>query len=242
MRNGDVFISNQGVSWTVTSYVNAKCVHVASALGTEKVVPSYNLRTGAVKDSLLPTYYGVGYLGLGKYKTKVGGKLTKVFSTWRSMLTRCYCTEYQTKNPTYTGCVVAEVWHNFQAFASWFEANYRKDCDLDKDIIGNGKLYSPTTCCFVPRCINTLLNGNLASRGNNKQGVSWDVTCNRFKAQISVSCTSRHLGYFDSEQEAFEAYKVAKLEYVDEVIATYTEVLPANILEGLRRVVTNQLI
>ena len=108
-----------------------------------------------------PRTYGIGYLGEGKYKTRENGKLTKCYDTWHSMLERCYYPKYQEKYPTYKDCEVCESWHNFQAFAEWYNDNYYEIhgevmC-LDKDILIKGnKIYSPETCVFVPEKINNL--------------------------------------------------------------------------------------
>ena len=98
---------------------------------------------------LIPTARGVGFLGVGKYKTREDGKKTKEYLVWYSMLTRCYSKTYHGRE-AYKDCYVCDEWLNFQNFADWFHKNYKEGLVLDKDkkIKGN-KVYSPETCVFI---------------------------------------------------------------------------------------------
>lgn len=111
-----------------------------------------NARVGKVRDPFFKRINGVGYVGVGNYKTSVSGNKSRSYTIWISMLNRCYSEKCQKRQPTYIGCKVCEEWHNYQNFAKWFNENHPKDgkaYQLDKDIIGNGKEYSPDNCVFV---------------------------------------------------------------------------------------------
>jgi hypothetical protein len=58
----------------------------------------------------------------------------KPFYIWHSMLRRCYNFQYKLKIPTYKDCSVCEEWKYYSKFLEWFNVNYIKDYDLDKDI------------------------------------------------------------------------------------------------------------
>ena len=110
-----------------------------------------NFKKGNVKNPYDKTIYGVGYLGEGKYKSRVNKKLTRAYETWKHMLQRCYDPYYINKYPTYIDVFVCELWHNFQNFAKWYEENVYncngEEMHLDKDILIKGnKIYSPETC------------------------------------------------------------------------------------------------
>ncbi len=123
--------------------------------GYETFAQSPHIKAGSVKDITHPSRFGIGYLGVGKYKFSEGGKATLTTVLWKSMLERCYCPKFQNKMPTYRGCSVCPEWHNFQIFAEWVESNYPTDgvtYQLDKDLLVKGnKVYSPTTCTFLTR-------------------------------------------------------------------------------------------
>lgn len=81
----------------------------------------------------------------------------KLQSVWFSMIRRCYspkCKAY--KGYGAKGVKVCEEWINSKlAFCKWAMANgWREGLQIDKDILGDGKLYSPETCCFVTQLEN----------------------------------------------------------------------------------------
>lgn len=163
------------------------------------------------------TVYGVGYFGNGKYKSKVRGRATLAYTKWRDMLARCYCPKYQAKKPTYVGCTVDPIWHNYQNFAEWFEGNNFKDMGyhLDKDVLSKGnKIYSPENCCLVPPQINGLIIDSRAVRGAYPVGVKLDKRSGKFTSQVNINGAIKHLGTFESQQGAYKAYIQAKECYV----------------------------
>lgn len=109
------------------------------------------IKQGKVKDYFKPVYFGVGYIGGRKYKTKLKGKNCTAYSRWKLMIKRCYCLDDDKyKNYGGAGVVVCDDWHNYQNYAEWFYSNFKDGCDVDKDILsGESKVYSPETCCFV---------------------------------------------------------------------------------------------
>ena len=90
--------------------------------------------------------------------------------------------------------------------------------ELDKDLLTKGnKVYSETTCVFLPQEINTLLVKNTASRGEHLIGVYWSKTNKAFIAQINKNKGMQEkLGLFKTELEAFNAYKEAKESFIKE--------------------------
>ncbi len=109
------------------------------------------VRGYGVADRLLPTLYGLGYIGGTRYRGSVNGITTKCYKTWHSMFYRCYNEYSLERDGTYRDCTVCEEWYNFQNFARWFEINYKEGLHLDKDILTEGnREYSPECCSFVP--------------------------------------------------------------------------------------------
>ena len=174
------------------------------------------IKKGKVKNMYHPSKYEVGYIGEGKYATKINGKDTKEYCTWSDMLKRGYSELFQKNQITYLECTINKQWHNFQVFAQWFDDNYKEGFELDKDILVKGnKNYSPETCCFVPHEINSLFIKSNISRGKYPIGVR--KSGNKFQAQISKKGEPVHLGTFDTPEEAFQTYKIAKEEYIKEM-------------------------
>ena len=157
--------------------------------------------------------YGVGFNSKRQHKTKINGKTTNSYQTWRNMLSRCYDKEFQKKYPTYVGCTVDKKWHDFQNFADWLDSHEYGSCgyELDKDVLIYGnKVYSEDNCVLLPKDINALFNTRSRRRGIYPLGVRFHKDVCRFEAQINLSGSRKSLGYFDCPNEAYQAYKAAK--------------------------------
>ena len=137
------------------------------------------------------------------------------------MLKRCYSDVYKKKKPTYEGCEVSDNFKSYEYFYEWCHKQIGFSMDgfeLDKDLLIKGnKFYSENTCVFIPSEINSLLTKCTASRGKHLIGVCWHNASKSFIAMVSKNKGQReHLGYFNTEIEAFKAYKTAKESFVKE--------------------------
>lgn len=178
--------------------------------------------------------YGVGYNepieGQKVYKTTENRKPNKCYATWRGILQRCYDNKHQEKHPTYINAECYNEWLNYQAFAHWYNNNYYEiegeKMELDKDLLsGNGKVYSPNTCIFLPHSINNALI--------NAKGYTFDKNTNKYKAQTWYKNKRIYLGCFDTEEEAHEVYRLNKQLIVYLLAEEYKDVLPVKVYEAL---------
>ena len=188
--------------------------------GFETTVQLGNIKIGSVKDPYLPSVYGVGVLGT-KYPSKVNGIITKEYDLWNGMLERCCNDVYKKKNPTYEGCKVSDKFKSYEYFYEWCHKQIgfgNQGWQLDKDLLVKGnKIYSESTCVFLPSEINSLLTKRDNNRGEYLIGVSWHNTNKAFRASVNKSKGKReYLGYFKTEIEAFNAYKEAKETFIKE--------------------------
>ena len=205
--------------------------------GYETSVRLHNIRNGYVKDRYSPSVYGVGVLGT-KYPTKVNGVHTKEYLLWQRMLERCYSDVYKKQKPTYIGCEVSENFKSYEYFYEWCNKQIgfgSEGWQLDKDLLIKGnKVYSENTCVFIPSEINSLLVKREALRGTHLIGVSWSKTNKAFMAQVCKNKgKSEHLGFFNTEIEAFNAYKVAKESFVKEQAEKYKSQIDPRAYEAL---------
>lgn len=136
----------------------------------------------------------------------------EVYSKWADMLRRCYDPKTHIKHPTYNGCTVCSDWLTFSNFKKWYDINNRVGMHMDKDILIRGnKIYGPEYCRFVPQAINKLLNDHGAKRGQYPQGVYFHKPTQKYIAKVKRgNGSNRHIGYYLTEQEAFNAYKIKK--------------------------------
>jgi len=130
------------------------------------------------------------------------------------MLQRCYGDVCQEKQPTYIGCSVSDNFKYYPYFKDWCSAQTGFNLDgfaLDKDLLSKGnKIYSEDLCVFVPQEINNLITRSDKSRGEFLIGVSYHRASCKFVSVVSINGGLKHLGCFDTEAMAFQAYKIAK--------------------------------
>ena len=163
--------------------------------------------------------WGRGKYSDEKYTSRINGIVTPEYTTWETMLQRCYDDKLHSRNPSYKDCEVCEEWLNYQNFAKWFEENYIEGFQLDKDILVKGnKIYSPETCCFVPQEINLAVIKPIKER-NLPTGVYKHV--NKFVVHIKTNKKKKYIGIFSTVEEANDYYKKAKKEQLIELANKY---------------------
>ncbi len=182
-RTGERYKNIQGCCFIITKYFTRLNCTIQFEDGFIKENVKYdNIKTGQVKNPNIPSVFGIGYEGVGKYSFI---NHPKIRVKWKSVLERCYCPKWHKNKPTYKDCIVAESWHNFQNFAQWFEENYKEGFELDKDILLKGnKVYCSNLCCFVPAEINTLFRSNI----KNYNFLKIKKLTEKYKNQISKAC------------------------------------------------------
>ncbi len=126
------------------------------------------------------------------------------YQKWVSMLKRCYSDKLQNRYPTYRGCTVCEEWLTFSNFKSWMEQQDWENKHLDKDLLVRGnKVYSPDTCVFLTKEVNSFLTDSKSSRGEFPIGVSFHKGTGKYRARCSNPYSkSSYLGMYDDPKSA----------------------------------------
>ena len=218
---GKILKSKNFGEFKVLKYNDSKNVEIQFLnTGYETTAQLVQVKSGNVKDTYLPSVYGIGVLGT-KYPSKINGVLTKEYVLWCSMLKRCYSTILKKKYPTYEGCEVSDNFKSYEYFYEWCNEQIgfnNEGWHLDKDLLIRGnKVYSENTCVFIPKEINSMLIKCTASRGKYLIGVCWSNSNKAFVAQVNKNKgKQRYLGLFKTEIEAFNAYKQAKENFIKE--------------------------
>ena len=218
---GKVCKSLNSGDFKIVKYNNNRNVEIQFLrTGFETSVHLVQVKNGSVKDPYLPSVYGIGITGT-KYPTKINGVLTKEYTLWKSMLERCYSDALKKRCPTYEGCEASDKLKSYEYFYEWCHKQIGfgvRGFEMDKDLLVKGnKVYSESTCVFIPVEINLLLNKCEASRGEHLIGVNWCKRDKAFKAMVNKNKgRSECLGSFKTEIEAFNAYKQAKESFIKE--------------------------
>lgn len=155
----------------------------------------------------------------------INSEQSKAYKVWQGMIDRCYDSKSESaKNYKENGVTVCEEWLSFSNFKSWFEDpenGYTNGYQLDKDLLGNGrKVYSPLSCCFLPREFNVLFR-RIPNREVYKLPTGIEPSGKKFKVCISTYGKSKYLGVFDTIHEANIVYLSAKKKYVKELTEKY---------------------
>jgi len=235
-RIGERFTTTEGYTVTIVEAFYKNLYTIEFENGCRLKNRQYSeFSRGNIKNPYHPSVFGVGYFGQGKYTAKIKGKHTKAYTVWHGMIERGYCIKLKEKRPTYKNVTVCKEWHNFQNFAEWYEENWKSHMTgwhLDKDILVRGnKVYSPTTCRFVPPIINTLLISCLSKRGEYPIGVY--KAAKKFICRVHINGKRIRFGVFNSPEEAFYVYKCIKEKEIKRMASIWKETLDLEIYESL---------
>ena len=187
--------------------------------------------------------FGLG-IKEGKCPSYEGVKPLVEYTAWISMLRRCTEKEW-IKHPTYTGTTCSKNFKNYDYFYEWCNKQVgfgnvddkAKIWHLDKDILIKGnKHYSEDTCVFVPHKINNLLCRRGGARGEYLIGVTLEKRTNRFMSRCNRGGgVMQHLGRFESQEEAFRAYKTYKKGIIKKAAEEYKIKIDPRVYEALMK-------
>lgn len=226
---GSFFISSSGTDCIVTNYKNSKKVTVRflDSYEYEGIFTIYALRKGSVFNPYDKNVYGIGFCGSGNHAISEEGNITLAYRCWHGIMRRAYSEKSLKKSPTYQGCTVCEEWHNFQVFAEWYTKQefYGFGYDLDKDLLSEGgKIYSPETCCLLPKSFNTMIIKKDKKKGA-AQGVSFNKKAKKYQVTLGSGGSKKNLGYFIELADAYQTYKKAKEHSVRGLAEKYKNTL-----------------
>lgn len=212
---GKIFESKGSGSFIVMSRVEGKERFLIKFIKTGYTSMAYrgNIKKGEVKDLLIPSVYGRGYLGGKKYSTSnYKGGHDEAYSAWKRMLQRCYCESYRCFSAySGRGVTVAKEWLNYQNFAEWYYSRELRGegYELDKDLKDpEGTLYSKDTCLLIPPKLNKMLSkSNTSKTSTGLKGV-----CRSGETSYRVKVGEQYIGCYPTKEEAFNVYKMHKKE------------------------------
>ena len=227
---GKTYQTKNSGACRIIDYVCSREVLVEFGCGYKKWCELGQLKRGDVKNPYYPRIEGVGYIGEGVFsnpsETEQG---RKAYQLWKNLLKRCYNKKFLQAHQTYEGCVVTEDWKNFNTFATWCveqEGFFKKDklgrpFQLDKDILGCGRVYSPETCCFIPSHLNTCFK-------NVKEPVTklynkWVVSSSK------LGQSTKYFGSFETKEEAVMKHLEIKKALIESILKEYKGDMPSEV-------------
>lgn len=114
---------------------------------------------------------------------------------------------------------MCKEWLTFSNFKRWFDENYIEGFAIDKDLLSlpGSKIYSPQTCCFLPRIINNAIK---KFKTDKQIGIK-HCSNGCYRVVLSAHAKQTLVGYYNSLEEARLAYKFAKKQYFKELAEKY---------------------
>ena len=119
---------------------------------------------------------------------------------------------------------VCTEWVTFTNFKRWLVSfdipeSHLGSYDLDKDILGDGTLYSPESCTLLPHKVNTFILDKASVKSPYPIGVYKNKDKYIARCNNPLLCKREHLGSYFCPEQAHQVWLDKKLE----------------ILEGLRK-------
>lgn len=139
------------------------------------------------------------------------------YERWVDVIKRCKSPRVKSLSPCYQAANISEEWKyasDFRAWMDsqvWLEPGREHKLHLDKDILVPGnKLYSPTTCAFVPRELNCVLI--VIDNKLNIPGVGQRAGKEIYYSTVTTRNIKKHLGDFKTPLLAHKAWQLAKID------------------------------
>lgn len=217
--------NNQGYIAKVIDYLDADHVTVEFQDQYKAIVKTQweAIANGTVKNPYHPTVCGIGITG-NRHSTDSYDPEGYIYCEWKGMIYRCFDDKEKQIHKTYKDVTCCKEWLVFDNFYDWVtsQENYNTlkgtQWNVDKDILFKwNKVYSPDTCCIVPKHVNLLFVRKVPQRGQWPIGVYYDKARNKYAARCNNRGVGKALGRYDSPEEAFNVYKQYKENLIKEM-------------------------
>lgn len=230
-RLGQTNYNFQGCLMKIVEYNNFKDVIIEfqDEYKFRKHIQYHNFLNGSTKNPFYKSVLNVGFLGTDRVVY-----YEKAYKHWYDMLKRCYDEKFKKEHLSYNEAIVCDEWLNYENFKKWFDKNYyqvdNEEMQLDKDIlIKNNKIYSPLTCTFTPKRINTLF-----IRKEKKNNLPIGVVKRNKNGKYQVTTkTLGYLGTYNTIEEAFDVYKKAKEKHIKKIADEYKDKIPLKLYKAM---------
>lgn len=160
------------------------------------------------------------------------------YKRWKDMIKRCYSKAFHKSRPTYKDVNVCEEWKTFSNFRAWMENQDWEGKQLDKDIFGNGKIYSPESCIFITLSLNVFVEWTTSSR-DLPRGVSWCKKKGKYRSYGRENGKTKYLGQSDNISECEMMWKTHKISLIDAMIAETKDINEIKALNKYRSTLTS---
>lgn len=247
---GYKFESNNGSVFTLIYKDTKKDTYtlVSDLHGSEVVLNRRCVISGQFTDYGLPTVYGKGVVGWGKYKVSVEGVHTVNYCVWKGMLSRCYDEKHRRRLKYTQGEVIGDF-TNFQKFSDWFYSRdnvkfYKShDLCLDSDLLKPSEyaVYSKESCCLLPANVNLGIRLNNLANRNKELPLGVNFWKNNQDGSTTYCVKARQGGsnnektfYTRDIKEGANIYVKEKQKYINNLVDENYRIMCEDSIEACR--------
>jgi hypothetical protein len=132
---------------------------------------------------------------------------------WIKMIQRCYDSNNKSyKHYGARGITVCDEWiESFQTF--YHDMGKRPSPDHSIDRINVNGNYEPSNCRWTTNEVQARNTRTYKSNKTGIKGVSFNKQAGKYRANISIDSKMKHLGYFETLEEAIKVRKEAEQKY-----------------------------
>jgi hypothetical protein len=130
---------------------------------------------------------------------------------------------------------------DFRTFVDWAvsQVGYGKGFELDKDLLSGDKVYSPTTCLYLPRELNVFVKAeSVLQSGPYPCGVTYcnNTNENIYRARCSDGNRSVSLGCYPTPEAAHAAYTIYKASVAKKLADKFKDQIDPRAYVALRKI------
>ena len=159
------------------------------------------------------------------------------YQQWRGIISRL------NNSRLYTNVSISDEFLDFDNYLEWAKDQigfntYDDDgllYHIDKDLLSepDNLMYSKDTCLFIPQELNLMCKPTRNS--DLKKGVQFlRGRKKQYRAYINIDGKSTGLGYYYTEEEANERYKIARLSGIDDLYLKYKDKVDPRVWDAIR--------
>ncbi len=152
-----------------------------------------------------------------KVRCGVDRLVCPAYACWHGVISRSLSKKVKESRPAYDKASVCDDWLSFMAFRKWWLEHQVDGWQIDKDILGDSKVYCPETCIFVPPVLNLFITDTRSIRGDWPIGVYLEKDRGQFMSRCHNPFTKKHqfLGRFSDPESAHLAWVERKTNHAE---------------------------
>ena len=165
-------------------------------------------------------------------RLKHGFNDSRIYYIYHNMKQRCN----NPKHPRYDfygnkGITVCDEWNSFEYFLEWSKnSGYRDFLTLDR--IDNSKGYEPSNCRWTTYSIQNINQELRKDNTSGYKGVSKDK--HGWRADIQINKKREFLGYFETAEQASEAYELRYIQREELYLKEQSLIYPSWLITDVR--------